>query len=421
MPVQPPKPNPRERAWRVLRRWAKNETEFADSLIHRAENGLSNADRALLHAIVLGVLRHLRYLDHKLTELRDGRSLQNDARWLILTGLCQLFVLRLPAYAVVNETVKLAPANWRGLVNGILRESLRRAKSRPHEDESLPLGVRYSMPDWLVQRWLNRFGDEECRSLLHRLGQPSPICLRINELNPPPSIPSSWAPVPDAPGWFSLTEGGLPANELQGGHIYIADPSTRYCVELLDPRPGEILLDSCAAPGGKSCAILSAVRAHCHLVATDNAESRLIMLRRNLQNAAPMADTRVLFCDWTQKCPEKFLGAFDGVLADVPCSNSGVLQRRVDVRWRLSPQELLKLTKAQFVIASNAMCAVKPGGRFVYSTCSIEPEENDELVRRLLETHPGWSMEREILVLPHKVHADGAYAALLRAPSSPSS
>ena len=416
MPTRTVHPNPRELAWRILCRWAEPNSEFADSLIRRAEGGLSNPDRALLQAIVLGTLRHLRYLEHVLAVLRSGRSLQPNLRWLLLSGLCQLFVLRLPDYAVVNETVKQVPTRLRAVVNGVLREALRHREAWEEEQERLSLGVRYSMPDWLVERWLSRFGEQECRELLEWFSKPASVFLRVNELNPPPTIPANWSVLPDLPGWYRLTDGIFPHEQLHAGHVYAADPATRHSVELLAAQPGERILDTCAAPGGKSCAILSATHGNCALLATDNMKSRLAMLHRNLLRAAPDSTPQVELCDWTLGCPAPWQASFDGVLADVPCSNSGVIQRRVDVRWRLSPEEIKKLTATQLLLAENAMRAVKPGGRFVYSTCSIEPEENALLVQSLLTRNPGWQLAEERLILPHRDHCDGAYCALLRAP-----
>lgn len=405
----------RKLAWQCLCRWGAGTGVFADSLIHRAENGLSKSDRAMLQAIVLGTLRHLRLLEEQLTALRGGKHLQEDARWLLLSGLCQLFVLGCPEYAVVNELVRMAPQRLRPVVNGVLRESLRRRETWEAGLPQLPLGVRYSMPDWLVERWRDRFGEQECKELLEWFAQPASVFLRINTLNPPPSIPENWVPLPDLPGWFRLSGGSFPHEQLRAGQVYATDPATRHCIELLAPSPGEKILDTCAAPGGKSAAILAATRGECSLLSTDGDKSRLPILRSNLQKATGHP-TQVELRDWGRPPSEALCGAFDAVLADVPCSNSGVLQRRVDARWRFSPEELVHLTAAQFQIAKHAMQAVKPGGRFVYSTCSIEPEENNEMVQKLLAASPGWALAEERLILPHREHTDGAYCALLRAP-----
>ena len=404
-------------AWQCLWRWGTRKGVFADSLIHRVEKGLSSQDRAMLQAIVLGTLRHLRLLEEQLATLRGKKRLQENARWLLLSGLCQLFVLKWPEYAVVNELVELAPQALRGLVNGVLRESLRQRGQWEARLPQLSPGVRYSMPDWLVERWTKRFGAKECRELLEWFAQPASVFLRVNLLNPPPSIPANWAPLPNLPGWFRLADGHFPHDQVSAGQVYATDPATRHSIELLAPAAGENILDACAAPGGKSIAILSATQDNCSLLSTDSVQPRLPMLRSNLQRAVGHS-TRVELRDWTQPPSEKLRRAFDAVLVDVPCSNSGVLQRRVDARWRLSPTELKHLTTVQLQIAKHALQAVKPGGRFVYSTCSIEPEENNEIVQKVLAENPGWTLAEERLILPQREHTDGAYCALLFAPHS---
>lgn len=406
-----PAPTARQLAWQSLCRWGRGGV-FAEALIHSAGRDLATADRAMLQAIVLSTLRHLRLLEHMLDTLRGGRHTQESARWLLLSGLCQLFVLRWAEYAVVNELVSLAPAKLRPLVNGVLRQALRRAAEWEAELPGLPLGVRYSMPDWIVERWLARWGVEECTAMLSRMGEPAPIYLRTNTLRPMVSVPDAWRPVPEAAGWYSLGDAPLPQEAIRAGQVYVADPSTRYSVELLAPRPGEKILDACAAPGGKSVGILSATAGECELLATDAEAHRLPQLRENLARSGAQ-HVQVARHDWTRPCPTEWRGAFDAALVDVPCSNSGVFQRRVDARWRLSAGELKKLTATQLRIAENALQALRPGGRLVYSTCSIEPEENAAMVERLLERHPGSRLERDFLALPHRVAADGAYAALI--------
>ena len=411
MPGRPFHANPREIAWQCLCRWETGGA-FAETLIQKAGGALSAPDRALLQAIVLGSLRHLRYLEHMLDTLRGGKPTQREARWLIISGLCQLFVLNIADYAVVNELVGLAPRYMRPLINGVLRQALRRADAWETERKKLPLGVRYSMPDWIVERWTARWGQEECAALLESMSEPAPVCVRLNTLRPLPHIPENWEPLAGAEGWYRIADAGLPMAALRAGQVYAADPSTRYSLELLEPHSGERILDTCAAPGGKSAGILSATRGDCRLLATDAEKHRLPQLRENLERTgAPHVETALH--DWTRPCPGAWQGAFDAVLVDAPCSNSGVFRRRVDARWRLTPKELAQLSATQLRILENAAQAVRPGGRLVYSTCSIEESENRDVVQTFLRQHPEWQLERDILALPHRVQADGAYAARL--------
>ena len=412
-----PLPSPRRLAWDCLCKWDANPNVFADTLIQRAGSHLGEKDRAMLQSLVLGTLRHLQLLDYTLTTIRGKRHLQKDARWLLLCALCQLLILDYPEYAVVNESVKLAPQKLRPVINGILRTAARQRDQWQAELSNLPLALRYSMPEWLVERWLTRFGKQDCEELLQSLQQPARVYVRLNAIRPPEVIPADWQALTNAPNWYALPDGNLPFQELKCGQVYIADPSTRYSVELLAPAKGEKILDCCAAPGGKSAAILSHTHGECFLLATDAEKSRIPMLRQNLERTGAHAAVHVQCCDWTAGCPQALLSQFNAVLVDVPCSNTGVLRRRVDVRHRISIRELKRLTDVQLSIAEHAMQAVCPGGRLVYSTCSIEPEEDSELVQHLLKLHPEWHLAAEQLVLPHREGTDGAYAALLIAPS----
>ena len=406
------RPSVRHMAWKCLLRWSQGGI-FAETLVARAaaEHKLGHSDRSLLQAIVYDTLRNLSWLDHIRKTLRPGQ-LEEKMRWLVLMGLCQLFVLRQAEHAAVSETVRLAPQRVRGVVNGMLRNAARRMAEFDAAREQLPLPVRYSTPSWLVRRWIAEFGESETQAILEWNTLTPPVYARINPVNPPAEIPEAWEALESLPGWYRL-HGPLPLEALKAGQLYVTDPSTRYCVQLLAPKPGERVLDACAAPGGKSAAMLAATGGDLHLLATDVEEFRLKPLRENLLRAGGQ-NVQVAQHDWSQPCPKAWVGAFDAVLLDVPCSNSGVLQRRVDARWRLSAEEMTRLATLQSCILEQACAAVCPGGRLVYSTCSIDREEDRAVVDAFLAKYPEFSLVDEYLALPHREQADGAYAALLR-------
>lgn len=392
-------------------RWHEGHS-FAETLVDRecSRAALSPADRHLVQALVFGVLRNRTWLDHVIDSLRQGR-LDLEMRLILQIGLCQLFLLGMADHAAVYETVNLAPSRLRGLVNAVLRNALRREKAILEERERLPLPVLYSTPKWLAERWSRQFGAETARALLHWNNTTPRLYVRANPLVPMNGVPASLAPLDRAPGWFSV-EGSLPLEEIKAGSLYVADPSTRYAIDLLTPCPGEEILDACAAPGGKSAAIIAATGGKAHLTATDLHEHRLPTLKENLDRQGS-SSVRTAQADWSLPCPPEWERHFDAVLLDVPCSNTGVIQRRVDVRWRLTPQEIRRLASLQKSILENASRAVKPGGRLVYSTCSIDAEEDGLVVREFLQTHPEWTLKEEKLILPHQEKSDGAYTALL--------
>ena len=413
----PPAATARSLAWKCLQRWSRGGV-FAETLVAHAaaEHKLPPQERALLQAIVYDTLRNLSRLDHMRKALRPA-PLEEGARWLVLMGLCQIFVMHQAEHAAVNETVSLAPARVRGVINGMLRNALRRKAEFEAELPALPPAIRYSTPNWLVKRWVQEFGEEETLSMLAWNIQTPPVYLRLNPAAAQPLVqePADWEPLEgdDKKLWRRL-RGPLPMAALDAGQVYIADPSTRYCVALLNPQRGERILDTCAAPGGKSAAMIAATMGDIHLLATDVEAHRLAPLRENLLKRAGGRDVTVAEHDWSNPCPPAWQGAFDAVLLDVPCSNSGVLQRRVDARWRLSAEEISRLAALQSRILENACAAVRPGGRLVYSTCSVDREEDRDVVDDFLRRHPEYRLVQDYLALPHREQADGAYAALLQ-------
>lgn len=404
--------SPRRAAVSILRAWSKGHA-YAENLIerHASRNDLSSADRALLNAIVLGVLRNLRLLDHWIAGLRKGK-LDDETRDILRVGLCQLLILQLPDHAAVFETVELGKSSVRGLINAIMRRAASNRKELL-DTASLPAEIRHSHPDWLGKRWLQIFGKEETEALMAFNNEPAPVFARINPLAREPFEFPENVSAEGLPEGFIRIGGHVPGELLAKGAIYIQDPATRHSVELLDPKPGERILDACAAPGGKAFLIAAAQGGGKDLVCTDSNEKRLPRLRDNLKRLH-CGDAEIDVHDWSKPAPEKWHGTFDAILLDVPCSNTGVFRRRVDVRWRLRQKDIGDLVKLQRQIIANALPCLKPGGRLVYSTCSIEPEENEDLVLALLAENPSLSLEKSHQVLPQLDGTDGAYAARLR-------
>ncbi len=401
----------RQAAVSALRAWAKGQ-DYAESLIerHAHRRMLSSPDRGLLQAILFGVLRNRRLLDHWIGKLRDGK-LDPETRDILRVGLCQLLILNLPDHAAVNETVEAGKASVRSLINAVLRRAITARKRLLDDVAELPPTIIYSHPDWLFNRWKASFGKANTLALMAWNNQPAETFFRVNPLAPAAdSLPGT--PVESAPGFFKL-EGSLPGALLASGGVYIQDPATRHAVELLDPQPGERILDACAAPGGKAFLIAAAQGGAENLTCTDSNEKRLPRLRENLERLHAAAAT-IAIHDWTQPAPAHWHGAFDGILLDVPCSNTGVIRRRVDVRWRLQAPDLEKLATTQRLMLEQALPCLKPGGRLVYSTCSIEPAENLGQVEAFLADHPELTLVATREALPFRDATDGAFAACLQ-------
>lgn len=400
----------RQAAVSALRAWAKGR-DYAESLIerHAQRRQLSSSDRSLLQAILFGVLRNRRLLDHWIGELRKG-ALDPETRDVLRVGLCQTLLLEIPDHAAVNETVECGKSSVRGLVNAVLRRSIASRDKLLEETGDLPPAVARSHPDWLFKRWRLAFGRNEAIDLMDWNNRPAEVFYRVNPLaGTPCELPGE--PVEGVPE-FHRIDGPPPRSLLASGAIYIQDPATRHSVDLLAPVPGERVLDACAAPGGKAFLIAAALGSGRGLVCTDSNEKRLPRLRGNLERLHA-GDAEMDVHDWTRPAPH-WHGAFDAVLLDVPCSNTGVIRRRVDVRWRLQAPDIDRIAVTQRKILEHAAPCVKPGGRIVYSTCSIEEEENISLVRSFVADHPEFEIDEVRDALPFRDGTDGAFAALLR-------
>ena len=401
----------RQAAVSALHAWAKGH-DYAETLIerHAHRRMLSSSDRGLLQAILFGILRNRRLLDHWIGKLRDGK-LDPETRDVLRVGLCQILILNLPDHAAVNETVEAGKANVRSLINAVLRRAITSRKRLLDDMADLPPTIIHSHPDWLFNRWKASFGKANTLALMAWNNQPAETFFRVNPLVPTPeTLPGS--PVENAPGFFKL-DGPLPGALLAAGAVYIQDPATRHAVELLDPQPGERILDACAAPGGKAFLIAAAQGGAASITCTDSNPKRLPRLQENLDRLHATA-AAIETHDWTLPAPAHWHGAFDGILLDVPCSNTGVIRRRVDVRWRLQAPDIEKLADTQRLILENALPCLKPGGRIVYSTCSIEPAENQGQIDRFLADHPELALQGTREALPFRDHTDGAFAACLK-------
>ena len=192
------------------------------------------------------------------------------------------------------------------------------------------------------------------------------------------------------------------------GWFYIQDPSTLLAVQLLDPQPGQSILDLCAAPGGKTTFIAQLMRNEGEIVACDISEERLKLVQENCRRLGATCVEPILFSALDSRP-----STFDKILVDAPCSNTGVMRRRVDLRWRISPEEILRLQQTQLDLLKLAATKLKPGGTLIYSTCSLEPEENSEVVKEFLRGHKNLRLESERELLPFADNVDGAFVARL--------
>ena len=392
---------------------------------------LSSADAGLCHELTSGCVRWRRLLDWLIQRATDGREQKPAVQEILRLSLYQIFFLnRIPDHAIANESVRLAKANQcvgqAGFINAIVRRFLREKENRFREiaglQEDRP-ALGQSHPDWLFENWEQRWGREKAIRLLEWNNQPAPNYARLNRLKTDPeTLAKRWENENVEASIFNCDWASTdtvyrlrnhpPIVSLQSfreGLFYIQDPSTLLAVDLLSPQPGQAVLDLCAAPGGKTSLIAERMKNQGQLTAVDQSESRLVLLQENCDRlgitCTSLGQAEKVVANQTQK--------FDRVLVDVPCSNTGVMRRRLDLRWRINPDETRCLIDAQLQLLKQASEATQADGKCVYSTCSIEQEENELLVKRFLQENPEWQLETERALYPTENHTDGAYAALL--------
>jgi len=422
--------NPRQIAARVLSQRLTNG-EFTENLLETAlaSAGLSPADRGLCHELVCGVVRWQATLDRLIArKTPPGREPRPALINLLRLGLYQIFWLdRIPPHAAVHETVELAKrsgyVSQSGFINAILRGYLREfdeVKKILADMKISQPALGWSHPEWLVERWRKNYGDENTSALLEWNNTPPKTFARVNTLKTDAGkLVERWR-AENVEYDFCTRDwtGENLAFELKShpplkslgsfrdGWFYLQDPSTLLAGRELGALPGETILDLCAAPGGKATFIAQQMNNEGRIVAHDSFADRLKLIRENCTRlGVTCAEVTATF---------NFQPAtFDRVLVDAPCSNTGVMRRRVDLRWLIQPPEIERLRATQLVLLNQAATVLKPGGVLVYSTCSLEPEENSKLVKQFLATNTGFKLETEHQLLPFADGVDGAYVARL--------
>lgn len=411
-------------ATRMVARWLQGRT-FPDQLL-----GETSDHHGFLQEVVFGVIRRLRTLDWMLGRCA-ARSPDRKLRAVLLVAAYQiLFMDNEPAYAVVNDAVEAVKSAWghaRGFVNAVLRRLVRERDALLDLLRRERLGVRESHPDLLVERWTAQYGAARAEALCRWNNTRPDVCVRPNALKVRPSdLQAAWQaagldvrPHPRTDSGCLILPRGIRVEAIPGyeeGFFTVQDPSTTVAVVLLDPQPGERILDACAAPGGKTALMAERLQGSGEIWALERRADRIVRLRENVRRLG-LRNVRIAEADAVDPeairrvCgPERF----DRVLLDVPCTNTGVLRRRPDARWRFSLQRLRACHKIQEALLDAAVAVLRPKGRLVYSTCSLEPEENHLLVGAWCERRSESKAEGEVFLFPPEAGCDGAYAVALR-------
>lgn len=433
-------------AVKILTRVEQSDA-YLDKLLNyeMGASELSNQDRRLLTELTSGVLRWQGRLDWVLTGFYHGEfsRCMPVVRNALRVALYQiLFLSRIPHSAAVNESVeivkRLKGARSASLVNGVLRSVIRRIDSITYPesdgDTARYLSIMLSHPLWMVRRWLARYGEDATKQLLEANNARPHVALRVNTLRGSaedlmnallerglnPERSAYLHDVVLVEGLSSIGNDPL----FREGRYTVQDEAAALASELAGAQPGMRVIDLCAAPGGKSTAMAEAMNGQGTVVAVDKYESKLKLINTTAERLgfgqmirAAAGDGRVIRLD-----------PADVVLVDAPCSGLGVLARKPDIKWKRQPEDIDAMTTLQREILENAVRMVKPGGHLVYSTCTIEPAENEELVRAFLRDHPEFELvpASEILpsavvdgegflrTLPHEHGTDGMFGARMR-------
>ena len=432
---------------------------FAADLLHaRLRNNVKREDAALATELTLGVLRWQRLLDFLLERhlAKPATHLDVEVLLALRLGLYQLrYLTRVPARAAVNESVELVKrarkASAASLVNAVLRQASAAAgQPAEHLDQLLPrelplaerLGICYSHPTWMVARWLEAFGEPRTVALLEANNRPPRVTGALHDaaLRDQAIAALQKAGLSSEPGRLlrsALTlSGGNPAATpaFRRGWISIQDEASQLVALLVGVEPGQSVLDLCAAPGGKTALLARMAGPGALVVAADRHVHRLRAMKDQLRRVGA-THVRLLALDATHAL--SLVAGFDRILADAPCSGTGTLSRNPEIRWRLRPEDLADLHSRQVQLVSNALRSLAVGGRLVYSTCSLEPEENEQVVGEVLESrrdirrvhdpkalrpHLAEGIRAEDLfdedgylhTFPPEHHTDGFFAAVLK-------
>jgi len=370
-------------------------------LLASEESGLEPADRALCHELVLGVLRWQLNLDHVI-EHYSNRKIESLDRSVIIAlrlGLYQLrFLSRIPASAAVDESVKIVQASRltsaKAFVNAVLRRATREPEYNPSSeirDPSARISVETSHPRWLIERWTNSFGVEETEAFAKANNETPQTAFRI--VRTKASAPEVLAKLSSAgvglessdiaPGAWRASTGSPVLRALaQNGEIYFQDEASQLVAELLGGQRSECILDLCSAPGGKTTLIADRSDG-AFVVASDVSRRRLATVASSV-SSQELSNVSLLLLNATQALPFR-KETFDRVLVDAPCSGTGTLRHNPEIRWRLKPDDIERLAAQQLQLLLNASEVVKVGGRLVYSTCSVEKEENEGVISEFLK------------------------------------
>jgi len=452
------KRDPRAVALKILIRWEKGKPLLDEILSQVLTKSVlpDERDRALVGELVNGVIRHLYFIDFVLGRFvkEPLEKMDSEVRNVLRMGAYQILYTRIPERAVIAEALKLLTKRRRGqwiknLVNAVLRRVAENKESLPEPPKVNPviyLSVKYSFPEWLIKRWIERFGFRETEKLLEASNARPPLVIRVNPLKvsrdnlltylKKDQVPEAKA-CPYSPQGIILKGFRGKVTELKPYHfgwISVQDSASQLVTILLNPKPGEVVLDACAGVGGKTTHMVELMENKGVVWAFDLYPWRLEKLKENFQRLG-LKPPKVVQGDVVEELKKHGSPKFDRILIDAPCTGTGVIRKHPDIKWARKEEDFTNIPEKQLRLLKGLAPYLKKGGILVYATCSLEPEENEEVLKRFLEEHPEFEVEKLPKILtklkldkvkellegeeflrtyPHKHDMDGFFVARLR-------
>ena len=415
----------RTAAFHALRALDAGQIDLPSALARSRRHLDDDRDRALTMEIVSGTVRWQRNLDHLIVHFaqRALQKVDGDVTGILRLSLYQLLHLdRVPAAAIVDDAVNLTRAARKssasGFVNAVLRQVMRQRNRLPLPPRAVDggdraqalayLGITHSHPDWLVARWLDRYGLDEAEQWVRFNNESPQLTIRANTLRTTRAQLAATldaegvetAPTRHAPQGLQVTAGN-PLRHEPDGSFLVQDEASQLVSLALAALPGQLVLDLCASPGGKTTALAGDMLGRGLVVACDVRDRRMRLLRDTVRTTG-VPNVRLVQIDSDGQLP--FGRPFDRVLVDAPCSGLGTLRRDPDIKWRRTESELPGLAARQLALLTRAAGGVRPGGRLVYATCSSEPEENERVVDAFLTDHADFTRVDLRRDLPPALH-----------------
>ena len=418
------------------------EGKFSSVALSELKDDLSRVDRALAHELVLGVLRWQLHLDAIIKHFsgRHVDKLDAPVRRALRLGIYQLrFLSRVPASAAVSESVNLVAfarlSSARPFVNAVLRRATRELNYSPANEIADPIeriAIENSHPRWLVEHWSDAFGIEQAELMAAANNVTPPVAFRVvtsvaddeEVLAKLRSAGADLVPSKIADSAWRVSGASAQVRELSDlGEIYIQDESSQLVAQVVNAQPGDRVLDVCAAPGGKTTLIAERASDEANVLAMDVSPRRLATIERTIQ-LHQLKSIKLMLGDASAPLPFDS-ESFDRVLLDAPCSGTGTLRHNPEIRWRLTMDDIGRQAEQQTRFLQNAANVIKPGGLLVYSTCSVEFEENEDVIQNFLSANDEFKQvsvnaNAELLTTsgavrtwPHRDGTDGFFVAAL--------